>query len=186
MNDGIVIHEDGSNHTAGSNFIIRNNYAEFCAEQGFDITTGTNVILTNNISKNNGLGGVVVGHSADSVTIHSHTSLDEPTLQASVAINIGGDITYARLIYSQIIGNGHHLLRIGGDNVEIYNNVFAWDGGSSLFDLIGEIENIVVKNNIFTTLKGSMNRVMRFLNLNALPIIPPLSLIIISIILLTV
>lgn len=161
-NDGIVIHEDGSNQTAGSNFIIRNNYAEFCAEQGFDLTTGTNINLLNNISQNNGLGGVVVGHSADSVTIHSHTSLNEPTLLASAAINIGGDITYVKLIYSQIIGNGHHLLKITGDNVEIYNNVFAWDGGSTLFDLNGEIDNIVVKNNVFTTLQGSMGRVIRF------------------------
>lgn len=162
-NDGIVVHEDGNNHTAGSNFIIRNNYAEFCAEQGFDLTTGTNIILRNNISKNNGEGGVVVGHSADSVTIHSHTSLNEPTQQVSAAINIGGDVTNVKLIYSQIIGDGHHLLRIGGDSVEIYNNVFAWDGGNSLFDLIGEIENVVVKNNVFTTLQESMNRAIRFL-----------------------
>ena len=28
-NDGIVVHEDGSNNNAGSNFIFRNNYAEF-------------------------------------------------------------------------------------------------------------------------------------------------------------
>ncbi len=162
-NDGIVVHEDGGNYTAGSNFTIRNNYAEFCAEQGFDITTGTNVSLMHNISENNGLGGVVVGHSADSVTIHSHTSLNEPTRQSSAAINIGGDATSVKLVYSQIIGNGYHLLRITGDNVEIYNNVFAWNGGGTVFDLSGEIENVVVKNNIFTTLQGSMNRVIRFL-----------------------
>ncbi len=162
-NDGIVVHEDGSNNTAGSNFIFRNNYAEFCGEQGFDITTGTNIILMNNISKNNGEGGVVVGHSADSVTIKSHRSLYEPTLPTNAAIKIGGDATNVKLIYSQIIGDGHHLLRIDGDNVEIYNNVFAWDGGGASFDLSGEIENIVVKNNIFTTLQESMSRVIRFL-----------------------
>lgn len=162
-NDGIVVHEDGNNDSAGSNFIFRNNYAENCGEQGFDITTGTNVTLLNNISKNNGKGGVVVGHSADSVTIYCHTSLYEPTLPTSAAIKIGGDATNVKLIYSQIIGDGHHLLNIDGSNVEIYNNVFAWDGGGTSFDLSGEIENIIVKNNIFTTLQGSMNRVIRFL-----------------------
>ncbi len=162
-NDGIVVHQDGSLHSAGSNFIFRNNYAELCGEQGFDITTGTNVLLLNNISKNNSQGGVVVGHSADSVIIQSHTSLYEPTQATSAAIKIGGDATNVKLIYSQIIGDGHHLLRIDGDNVEIYNNVFAWDGGGTSFDLSGEIENIVVKNNVFTTLQGSMGRVIRFL-----------------------
>ena len=162
-NDGIVVHEDGSNNNAGSNFIFRNNYAEFCGEQGFDITTGSNILLLNNISKNNSKGGVVVGHSADSVVIQSHTSIYEPTLPTNAAIKIGGDATNVKLIYSQIIGDGHHLLRIDGDNVEIYNNVFAWDGGGTSFDLSGEIENIVVKNNIFTTLQGSMSRVIRFL-----------------------
>ena len=162
-NDGIVVHQDGSLHSAGSNFIFRNNYAELCGEQGFDITTGTNVLLLNNISKNNSAGGVVVGHSADSVTIQNHTSLYEPTLPTSAAIKIGGDARNVKLIYSQIIGDGHHLLLIDGDNVEIYNNVFVWDGGGSLFDLSNEIENVIVKNNIFTTLQGSMSRVMRFL-----------------------
>jgi hypothetical protein len=157
------VHQDGSLHSAGSNFIFRNNYAELCGEQGFDITTGTNVLLLNNISKNNSAGGVVVGHSADSVTIQNHTSLYEPTLPTSAAIKIGGDARNVKLIYSQIIGDGHHLLLIDGDNVEIYNNVFVWDGGGSLFDLSNEIENVIVKNNIFTTLQGSMSRVMRFL-----------------------
>lgn len=162
-NDGIVVHEDSSNNSAGSNFIFRNNYAELCGEQGFDITTGSNITLLNNVSKNNSKGGVVVGHSANNVTIQNHRSLYEPTLETSAAINIGGDATNVKLIYSQIIGDGHHLLLVRGDNVEIYNNVFAWDGGGTLFDLSGEIENVVVKNNIFTTLQGSMTRVMRFL-----------------------
>lgn len=162
-NDGIVVHEDGSNNSAGSNFIFRNNYAELCGEQGFDITTGSNITLFNNVSKNNSRGGVVVGHSANNVTIQNHKSLYEPTMETAAAIIIGGDATNVKLIYSQIIGDGHHLLLVHGDNVEIYNNVFAWDGGGTLFDLSGEIENVIVKNNIFTTLQGSMTRVMRFL-----------------------
>ncbi|KKL80786.1 hypothetical protein LCGC14_2001290 [marine sediment metagenome] len=166
-NDGIVVHQNSAGETAGSNFIIRNNYAELCAEQGFDVTTGSDIILDNNISKNNLRGGVVVGHSANNVTIQRHTSLYEPTQNTAAAIILGA--TNVKLIYSQIIGNGNHLVWIkknetdtGDDNIEIYNNVFAWDGGGTMMDITEEIDVLKVKNNIFTTLKGNMGTAIRF------------------------
>lgn len=166
-NDGIVVHEDGEHNTAGSNYIFRNNYSELCAEQGFDITTASNVLLDNNITQNNEEGGVVVGWSADNVTIQRHTSINDAPYTAA-AIILGA--TNIKLIYSQIIGNGHHLLWVKKnkknveDNIEIYNNVFATDGGGSMVDITEELDNLVVKNNIFTTLRGSMPRVMRFMS----------------------
>jgi hypothetical protein len=162
-NDCITIHEDGQNNSAGSDFIIRNNYCENCAEQGLDLTTGSNVLAINNISKNNAEGGVTVGHSANGVTIQNHTSIDEPTKAMSAAINIGGEALNTKLVYSIIQGNGYHLLRITASNVEIYNNVFAWNGWGAIFDMSGAIESVTVKNNIFTTMQDNIGRV-RFLD----------------------
>ncbi|MEE9437447.1 MAG: right-handed parallel beta-helix repeat-containing protein [Saprospiraceae bacterium] len=162
-NDGIVVHEDGNGGVAGSNFVIKNNYAEFCAEQGYDITTGSNVLLYNNVSKNNQQGGVIVGHSANNVTIERHTSIDEPTQNTSAAINIGGTADNVVLKYSTIRGNGYHLLRVTISNVSVYNNTFAYGGGGAIIDYANEIENITFKNNIITTTLEGMSRI-RFLN----------------------
>ncbi|MEE9349901.1 MAG: right-handed parallel beta-helix repeat-containing protein [Flavobacteriaceae bacterium] len=164
-NDGIVVHEDGNGGTAGSNFIIRNNYAELCAEQGFDITTGSNIHLYNNISKNNVQGGILIGHSANNITVERHTSIDEPTTNTSAAINIGGTVPNVVVKYSVIKGNGYHLLRVTGSNVEIYNNVFVYNGGGAIIDFGNDLENLTFKNNIVTTLMDGMGRI-RFLGAN--------------------
>ncbi len=168
-NDGIVVHEDGDNNSAGDNFIIRNNYSELCAEQGFDITTGNNIHLYNNISKNNQQGGVVVGHTANNVTIERHRSIDEPTQATSAAINLGGNsATNSKLIYSIITGNGYHLFRVTQGHVEAYNNIFVYDGGGSIMDFSGEVESLEFKNNIVTTKLEGMGRI-RFLSPNRPP-----------------
>ncbi len=168
-NDGITIHEDSSRNSAGSDFLLQNNYAENCHEQGFDITTGSEVLLLNNKSKNNGQGGVVVGHSAKNVTIQNHHSIDEPVQNTSAAINIGGDSSgWVTLLYSVIEGDGYHLLLITRSNVKIYNNTFVWNGGGSIFDMAGPTQNIAVKNNIFTTRQDSIGRI-RFLDPSRAP-----------------
>ena len=167
-NDGITIHEDGDNNSAGKNFVLRNNYAENCAEQGFDITTGEQVLLLNNSSANNKQGGVVIGHSARQVTVDRHRSMDEPTTQTSAAVNIGGERPQARLVNSIIQGNGYHLLRITASDVEIFHNHFIWNGGADILDLTGEVDGVTIKNNIFTTRQDKMGRI-RFLDVTRPP-----------------
>jgi len=161
-NDGITIHEDGERNSAGTNFVLRNNHAEHCAEQGFDITTGDRVLLLNNTSSKNKQGGVVVGHSARNVTIQGHRSTDEPTTETSAAINIGGTSPHVKLVNCVIEGNGYHLLRITSSDVQILHNHFVWNGGGATFDIGEQADNVVVKNNIFTTRRSEMGRI-RFL-----------------------
>ncbi len=161
-NDGVTIHEDGDQNTAGSNFVLRNNYAENCAEQGFDITTGEHVLLLNNSSANNKEGGVVIGHSARHVTIDRHRSRDEPTKETSAAILIGGERPHACLVNSIIQGSGYHLLCIKASDVKVLHNHFVWNGGAAMMDLSGRVDDIQIKNNIFTTRQDKMGRI-RFL-----------------------
>ena len=175
-NDCITIHESGDHGPAGSQFLIRNNHSENCHEQGIDVTTGTGVVLRKNTTSQNGEGGVLVGGSANNVTIENHVSTNEPTKAMSAAISIGRPDV--RLRNSVVAGNGYHLLTIspGADNVEVHNNTFVWDGGSSLFDLGGETGDIYVKNNIFTTARndfrddnGNSQRVVRFTDATSPP-----------------
>ncbi|MEK6776433.1 MAG: right-handed parallel beta-helix repeat-containing protein, partial [bacterium] len=170
-NDGYTVHEGATDaETAGSNFTFRNNYAEYCAEQGFDITTGNNILLTGNETRYNSQGGVLVAHSAYDVTIEDHKSYDEPTLQTGAAIGIHSP--NVKLLNSIVEGNGYHLLVIAQDsdlqvgNIEITNNTFGWDGGSSVFDMSGKTGTVTVMNNIFSTAQNSFfnNKAIRFLD----------------------
>ena len=167
-NDGITIHEDGKGNTAGSNFLFKHNIAEMCSEQGFDITTGENVLLLNNISNMNRQGGIVVGHSAQNITIKGHISTDEPTEQTSAAINLMGQFGNIRLLNSIVKGNGHHLLSIGTNNVAVFNNNFIWNGGEEPIDISGKIENIYFVNNIIYAKQSQMRRI-RFLEASRPP-----------------
>ena len=161
-NDGITIHTDSDDNDAGSHFLIRNNTAELCEENGFGIASGKKILLVNNKSSQNKLGGVIVGHRAEEVTILGQTSTNEPTDMASAAINLQSDIGNVRLINSIIKGNGYHLLRIKTHNVAIYNNTFIWDGGGSPIDVDGKIENVDFINNIVFSKQSAMSRI-RFL-----------------------
>jgi parallel beta-helix repeat protein len=167
-NDGITIHEDSERNTVGSNFLLKNNIAEMCGEQGFDITSGKHVLLLNNISKNNKQGGVVVSHSAQKITIKGHISTDEPTEKTSAAINLAGGDGNIRLLNSIIKGNGHHLLSIQINNVAVLNNNFIWNGGKSPIDISGKIENIYFLNNIIYSKQNKMSRI-RFLEASRPP-----------------
>jgi len=162
-NDGITIHKDGSGNSAGTNFIIRNNYAELCSEQGYDITTGSGIELTGNTSSKNGDGGILVGYSASNVTIKHHHSFEEPISAGAGAILGAPNIILA---YSIFRATKEQSLVITGDanGVQIYNNLFLKDDGAqNPFDLSGEIENITVENNIFCGLHTNMTRAIRFL-----------------------
>jgi len=162
-NDGIAIHEsEGS--TAGSGFIVRNNYAEYCAEQGFDITTGCNIKLISNRSYRNEEGGILLGHSADYVEILYHRSTEEPVKDMSAAVDI--DIPNARLAYSIFEGNGYHLMLVRGDdteNIEIYNNIFNQDRETPPIDFNNSQGSVSFINNIILSSNGEMGRI-RFLN----------------------
>lgn len=154
-NDCFTVHEDASFNPAGSNFIFRNNYAERCAEQGYDITSGSNIRLEGNVSRDCGEGSILIGHSADGVVIDRHESYDEPVLLTSAAINIKS--RNVQLLNSVVTGNGYHLLslsngtRYAAENIRIVNNTFAWNGGAAVFDISGTPDNVQVLNNIFTT-----------------------------------
>ncbi|WP_175530257.1 right-handed parallel beta-helix repeat-containing protein [Desulfobacula phenolica] len=167
-NDGITIHQDSYGNTAGSNFLLQNNIAEMCAEQGFDITTGKNVLLVNNISDKNKQGGILVGQSAKNVTIKRHISTNEPTEKKSAAINLQRNFGNIRLLKSIIKGNGYHLLLIKANNVAVFNNNFIWNGGSSPVDVSGEIDNIYFINNIILSKQNKMSRI-RFLEASRPP-----------------
>jgi len=166
-NDGITIHPDDEGNSAGSNFLLKNNISEMCHEQGFDIATGTHILLLNNISKNNRQGGIVVGHSAQNITIKGHQSTDEPTAKTAAAINLAG-VGNIRLLKSIIQGDGHHLLSIRTNNVAIFNNNFIWDGGGPPIDISGKIENIHFLNNIVHSKQNRMSRI-RFLEASRPP-----------------
>ncbi|CCK81816.1 right-handed parallel beta-helix repeat-containing protein [Desulfobacula toluolica] len=161
-NDGITIHEDGFGHTAGFNFLLKNNFAEMCAEEGFDITTGRDILLLNNRSDQNQHGGVVVGHSAQNVTIRGHISSNEPTKMTSAAINLAGGSGTIRLMNSIIKGDGYHLLLIRTSNIAVFNNNFIWNGGSAPIDISGKIDNVYFINNIIASKQNKMSRI-RFL-----------------------
>ena len=167
-NDGITIHEDGMGNTAGSNFLLKNNTSEMCAEQGFDITSGKNVLLLNNISDNNKQGGILVGHSAQKVTIRGHISTNEPTEKTAAAIYLSGDYGNIRVLNSVIKGNGYHLLSIHTNNVAVFNNDFIWNGGGAPIDIEGRIENIHFINNIVYSKQYKMSRI-RFLEVSRPP-----------------
>ncbi len=166
-NDGITIHEDGDGNSAGHNFLLKNNFAELCGEQGFDITTGKRVLLLSNTSQNNMQGGVLVGHSASEITINNHLSVDEPAEKTSAAINLAGTLGNIRVINSIIRGNGYHLLRMQTSNIAIINNNFIWNGGRSSIDVSGKIKNIYFMNNIVCSKQNKMGKI-RFLE-NTMP-----------------
>ena len=163
-NDGITIHQDAQGNTAGTNFVIQDNVSEFCYEQGFDISSGRHVLLMNNKSRNNGQGGIIVGHSAGHVTVIGHSSMDEPTHKTSAAVNLmtqhPGNV---RLYRSIIKGSGYHSLRIATGNVSVVNNTFIQTGKiGNPVNLKGKIDNVVFLNNIVASSMDRMGRI-RFL-----------------------
>lgn len=170
-NDGITIHEDGAGNPAGSFFLLRNNLAEMCAEQGFDITTGTHILLEDNRSSRNMQGGIMVAHSARNVTIKTHVSTDEPCQKTGAAIILAGDHGNIRLMNSVIKGDGYHLLLLKTDNIAVINNTFIWNGGRAPIDITGTIENLNFINNIVYSKQKRMSRI-RFLETSRPPNYP--------------
>lgn len=161
-NDGITIHEQYSS-TAGENFILRNNYVEFCGEQGFDLTTGSNITLIGNTTKNNDDGGILINLSTSDIEVTRHHSIDEPVQNTSAAINImSSNVKVTNSIFE---GSGYHLLSMSKHvgTVEIYNNSFIQNTSNSIMDFGIASGMVYFKNNIFTTSNDQMGRI-RFLN----------------------
>lgn len=161
-NDGITIHADARGNSAGKDFLLENNLAQGCGEQGFDITAGRQVLLLNNTSRSNHQGGILVGYTAQEITIKGHESFNEPTDKTSAAINLAGGGGNIRVLKSIVTGNGYHLMRINTGNVAVVNNTFIYDGGNTPIDLSGKIDDIFFMNNILSSKQSTMGRI-RFL-----------------------
>lgn len=174
LNDGITVHEDCCGGVAGSNFRFEGNKVEYCWEQGYDITSGSFVSLVGNESRENAEGGIMIGHSATDVSVIRHESADEPVKNKAAAVVVSGDRVLVQ--DSSFAGRGHHLIGIVGldsrpiDGVAIIANVFTWNGGSSIMDVTGPIDNLRVEGNIFRSLSGNYvaeghkQRIIRFRN----------------------
>jgi len=172
LNDGLTIHRDCCGGTAGKDFLVENNKVEYCWEQGIDIDTGSFVKLINNISNENGEGGIKVGYSAEDISIISHKSTNEPVKHKSAAVALSGN--RVSLTKSRINGKGHHLIAVVGlkntptRDVIINGNEFLWNGGSSIMDITGPVDNLTVINNRFQSVSGNYinggmkQRVIRF------------------------
>lgn len=168
-NDGITIHEADSTErtSAGENFTMKNNTCINCKEQGFDITSGRNVILINNTSKYNNAGGIVIGHSAEKVSVFSHYSENEPThtvTGASLLIKKGD----TRVENSIFKGGNYHTIMItpspGYTNVsrvDLHNNYFGTKGNGNLL-LVQEAGILNMTNNIFDVVKENMNPSIKY------------------------
>ena len=161
-NDGITIHRDGNLNDAGSEFLIQNNRATHCGEQGFDITTGSKVLLLNNRSSRNQKGGIVVGHTAGEVTIKGHYSQNEPTQNTAAAILLDSTKGNIRLLKSIVQGNGHHLLKVASSQAVVLHNTLIREGGGAPLDIAGEIDSFYFRNNIVYSPDYSLGRI-RFL-----------------------
>ena len=160
-NDCFSVHE-GEGGTAGEGFLFVNNHAEYCHEQGFDITSGEKVILLENQTKGNVAGGITVAHSASNVTVRRHLSREEPTMPTSAAISFTAGQNH-RLYESVILDSGYHSLRVGASNIYICNNTIRWGGSGEIMDVVGVIDGLVVKNNLFLSDRADGGRI-RFLD----------------------
>lgn len=175
-NDGIVIHQDMSRGSAGSDFVLRNNICFNCPEQGFDITTGSNVLLEDNVTYGNHGGAIVVGHIAHHVTVRRHFSQDEPTSGSSSLIL---QVPFVTVEDSRFLGPVNPnpqksvsivAIQIGSESqpedVRLRHNVFLWNSvrpGSLLKTSSGgfkdeqgnpkrlQIRRLTIRNNIFSS-----------------------------------
>lgn len=145
--DGITIHQASTpgKPGCGENFLIRNNLAYNCREQGFDITTGSFVLLENNVSRTNNQGGITIGHSASDVTVRYHRSEREPSANTASTVKIASP--RVTIEYSTFIGSSFNkpllvlqptndqgtppVLDVVPEDVVIRNNVFLWNSTSS-------------------------------------------------------
>ncbi|MBX7120970.1 MAG: right-handed parallel beta-helix repeat-containing protein [Opitutaceae bacterium] len=183
-NDGIVIHADSSSdqNPAGANFVIRNNTATGCFEQGFDITTGTNVLMEHNRSYGNRAGAITIGHQASNVVLRYHQSENEPTANTAMTLNISTQnvvveySTFTGSVHAKPIVNikKHDLNKYRRDflpeNIVLQNNVFVWksEATGDIFRISSEngpveTHRLVVRNNIFYSVTGAMI-IMNFMN----------------------
>ncbi|MCF6271240.1 MAG: T9SS type A sorting domain-containing protein [Melioribacteraceae bacterium] len=153
-NDCYVIHKgydsNGDLVEQDSNFTFRNNYAEYGAEEGFDITSGTNLVYDHNITKSNKNGSMNVGHSVRDVTITNHIAYAGEGGSSRMIIGGEGDVTFkGNLVF------GIHptpMMTINTSNVEITHNTFVWEGQYSDGIMIQwDTDSLTFKNNILAT-----------------------------------
>jgi len=174
--DGIILHEaapyDGTT-PLGANFLVKDNTATNCNEQGFDITAGSNILLEGNSTSGNNGGSIQVGHSAHDLIIRYHTSVDDKQANTIKGQNI--TIEYSTFISSST--DNKPLITTRGvpknfpndlptENLIIRNNVFAWNNTVSgpLFSVasaedtlsfpLTSLHHLTIRNNIFTSLPG--------------------------------
>jgi len=165
-NDGISIHEgDSTSRTsAGSNITLINNHCEFNNEQGYDITSGSDILMINNTSFKNGVGSLLLAHSAHDIEIVGHRSSMEPT-----ATRTGGTIvcTVSNVtIHNSIFDGGNYHMMVFYpvekdeiNNIKLHNNIFNYKNGDLLQSKF--VTNYIFKNNIFYSRNGSLG-MMKF------------------------
>lgn len=185
--DGFTLHQKSAPPypPIGANFILRNNVAYNCREEGFDITSGTNVLLENNVSHSNDSGAISLGHSARYVTIRNHRSENEPLKNTSASLKIAiPDVT---IEYSTFIGSSQWnkpIVQIipsmnvnvspvvpdaQPENVVLRNNVFMWNSSvnGNIFNTAANqgfnptIQNLTMVNNVWAN-RGSGAWTMNF------------------------
>ena len=165
-NDGLTIHEDAHNQTAGTNFMVRRSRFERCGEQGIDITTGSYVSLWDNTTVSNREGGILIDAPAHHVVIYSHYSLGEPA-RGGQAVTLSAP--YVTITHSTIEDSRTSFLSFEDDakHIEVSNNMFMQReraAGQATIDFVGEVDHIVVKDNIIFSLNNNLRRAMRFLH----------------------
>lgn len=161
-NDCITLHKNANGEDIGANFTLQDNQLSFCAEQGIDVTSGRNVALRRNVTFNNGVSGIVIGHDVTDIDIIEHLSRDE----ASNANIIIGRSANVRLIDSCLRGNQRHVLVINrARNVSVSGTTLYQgpEATSSVIDISATAVNIRLDNNYIASQTNNAGYMLRYL-----------------------
>ena len=150
QNDGISVHEGDSQEPCGSNHLIKDCLCYGNAEEGFDVSDGTDVT----VQDCEAYGDVYAGYifeGQNTVTVKRCIARD-----GNHGMHVGGsNVTIKNCL---IYDNSYHGILVEAysacTGLNIYNNTFAHpDSGNSgqLLCIYHDMEDINVKNNIFTT-----------------------------------
>lgn len=147
--DGITLHRDGSNFTAGDNHTFENNTVYSCSEEGMDLgASSSNLTIGTNDLHSNTNSGLIIGTTTN-VTIEKN-KLHENGIGLTIS-STTTCVVKTNLIYKN---TGNDLIVVNDcSGLDVYNNTFVKNSGDNagFIDIQtgGSPSDLEFKNNIF-------------------------------------
>ncbi len=156
-NDCYTLHRQGSGYGShiGPNHALINCTGYNAGEENFDITSGTNVIMKD--CESYGKFGISVNHDVENFFVDNFYSHDEASNKYGIVTNWATNLTIRNSVFYNW-GKDCFGLNDGAGpkslNLFVVHNTVVYDGNEDIIQFDSLTENVVMKNNIFTSMQN--------------------------------